>query len=239
VSQIKKYFSICVNTGENLAVVSEIEVSSITQDGEFFKKMWKEYDSIRGFRTRYFRQLLVKPVDVRFVKVRILLMIVPISVYANSVFQFSVEHHQRADISCDPPDFPGKREVEEGRYEYEPCPLTTRPTAGTFLHYRNCTKCSSTRKWLPRVPKKLWPAVLDVYRNAGPTDDVIGWGVHIIEGPNRKAITWLCILLLVISITVSVLYARLKGDTAAGFGVGAVVLSSGALLMPAFYFQWK
>jgi hypothetical protein len=99
--------------------------------------------------------------------------------------------------------------------------------------------CSSTRKWLQRLPKKLWPSLLGAYRNADHTKDVMGWGVHIIEGPNRKAITWLCILLLLISVTVSVLYARLKGDTAAGFGIGAVIVSSGALLMPAFYLQWK
>ena len=68
-SHIQKYFAICVNTGENLTIVDEIEVSSITQDSEFFKKMWKEYNSIRGFRSTSLRQLLVKPVDVKFIKV--------------------------------------------------------------------------------------------------------------------------------------------------------------------------
>jgi hypothetical protein len=35
--------------------------------------MWEEYDRIRGHRTKYFRQLLIKPVDLKFVKVRVFL----------------------------------------------------------------------------------------------------------------------------------------------------------------------
>lgn len=93
-------------------------------------------------------------------------------------------------------------------------------------------------KWLPRVLKKLWPGLLDVYRNAEPTDDVVGWGVHIIEGPNKKAITWMCLLLLVFSVVVSLLYTSIKHDVASAFGIGAFLITAVTSVMTAFYFQW-
>lgn len=67
----QKYFAICVSAGEYLTIVSEIEVSSITWDRDFFWKMWEEYYTLRGFRSRYLRSFLIKPVDVKYVKVRI------------------------------------------------------------------------------------------------------------------------------------------------------------------------
>jgi hypothetical protein len=166
-------------------------------------------------------------------------LIIPLLVISDFDVKFTVEHHQRADICADPPDFPDKREVEERRYDYTPCPLTTRPTAGTFLHYRRCQRCSPTTKWLPRVPKKLSPALLDVWRHAGPTDDVVGWGVHIIEGPNKKAITWLCLLLVVLSGIASLLYTSIKHDVASGVAIGAFLITAMTLMITAFYFQWK
>jgi hypothetical protein len=77
------------------------------------------------------------------------------------------------------------------------------------------------------VLKKLPPAVLEAYRQAQPTEGVTGWGVHIIEGPNKKAITWLCLLLLGLSITVSVLYTCLKHDASSGFAIGVFLLAAG------------
>lgn len=118
-----KFFALCVNNGEYLTIVVEIEVSSITWDGEFFRKMWEEYYTLRGFRNRYFRHLLVKPVDVRYVKVCIKPKIFSWSPRADSIFKFIVDYgiyRQQAVILPDPPDFPDKREVDEGRYEYTP-----------------------------------------------------------------------------------------------------------------------
>jgi hypothetical protein len=68
----QKYFAICVSAGEYLTIVSEIEVSSIMWDRDFFWKMWEEYYTLRGFRSRYIRSFLIKPVDVKYVKVRLM-----------------------------------------------------------------------------------------------------------------------------------------------------------------------
>lgn len=127
----------------------------------------------------------------------------------------------------------------EGRYEYTPCPLTIcRPTAAVFLHYLKRPDCP-TRRWFQRVSKKLSPAVLNSYHNAHPYEDVIGWGVQIIEGPNKKAISWMCLMLLGLSAVVSISYAQLRDDASSGFAIGAYLLTGGALVLSAFYFQWR
>jgi hypothetical protein len=58
-----------VNTGQNLAILGEIDVSTVNHDGEYFQKMWDEYNKLRGFRSKYFRGLLIKPVDIKYVQV--------------------------------------------------------------------------------------------------------------------------------------------------------------------------
>jgi hypothetical protein len=93
--------------------------------------------------------------------------------------------------------------------------------------------------WFRRVPKKLSSGVLQAYIDTYPNEDVIGWGVHIIEGLNKKAVTWMCFLLLCLSFTVAILYTRLTHDASSGFTIVAFLVSAGALLLSALYFQWK
>lgn len=157
-------------------------------------------------------------------------------------YKFAVDYGTdppRAVIQANPPDFPDEREVQAGRYEYTPCPLKTRPTAEIFLHHRVRPDCASRMWWFRRVPKKLSPGVLQAYIDTRPNEDVIGWGVHIIEGLNKKAVTWMCFLLLCLSFTVAILYTRLTHDASSGFTIAAFLVSAGALLLPALYFQWK
>jgi hypothetical protein len=217
---MKKYFAICVNTGENLTLLGEIDVSEISQDGEWFSRMWAEYDRLRGFRSTYLRKLLIKPVDIKYVN-------------------FTVEEHQRADISFDPPDIPPPQEVTARNYEYAPCPLTTRPTPRTFLHYRQCKQCGKKKQWFKRLPKKLSRALLDVYLRAGPEEVVFGWGVLVVEGPNSTGITWLGALMLTLSAVISIVYTAVSKDASAGFTIGASLTSVWVAWLTAFYFRWK
>jgi hypothetical protein len=221
---MKMYFAMCVNTGENLAVLGEIDVSTIHHDGEWFSKMWAEYDKLRGFRSAYLRKLLIKPVDIKYI-------------------QFTVEEHQRADISFDPPQIPPPQEVAARNYEYAPCPLTTRPSPQTFLHYRQCKSCTGRRdkkkQMFRRLPKKLHRALLDVYLRAEPDEDVFGWGVLVVEGPNSTGITWLGALMLTFCAIVSIVYTVISKDASAGFTIGAFMTSVWVAWLTAFYFRWK
>jgi hypothetical protein len=65
----RKYFAVCANTGDRLVHLGEANVSSTTRDSDFFNKIWLEYENLRGFRISGLRELLIKPVDVKFVQV--------------------------------------------------------------------------------------------------------------------------------------------------------------------------
>jgi hypothetical protein len=67
---IKKYFGICVNVGEHIVSLGEVNVSTVTTDSEFFRKVWEKYEALRGFRARGLRRFLIKPTGVEFVHVR-------------------------------------------------------------------------------------------------------------------------------------------------------------------------
>ena len=157
--------------------------------------------------------------------------------------KFTVEEHQRADISFDPPIIPPPNEVIARNYEYTPCPLTTRPSAQTFLHYRDCTSCIKSRekkkKLFRRLPKKLSRGLLDVYLHAPPDEDVLGWGVLIIEGPNKLVITMLGSVMLTLSVVVSVIYTSISKDASSGFTVGSFLVAIWVSWMTAFYYYCK
>jgi hypothetical protein len=90
-----------------------------------------------------------------------------------------------------------------------------------------------------RFPKKLERSLLDVRRTTEIEKDVIGWGVHIIEGPNLLWITLLTLIVVVISGIVSVVYSIAMNDVSGGFGIGAWIIAFWVALVTALYFQWK
>jgi hypothetical protein len=59
----------------------------------------------------------------------------------------------------------------------------------------------------------------------GPDDDVFGWGVLVVEGPNSTAITWLGALMLTVSAAVSIVYTVVSKDASAWFAIGGFLTS--------------
>ncbi len=60
------YFELCVNTGEHLKSLGEIDVTRISTDGEFFALIKQQYLRLRSFRSRFF---LLKPSVISYVRV--------------------------------------------------------------------------------------------------------------------------------------------------------------------------
>jgi len=148
------------------------------------------------------------------------------------------------DIRSEPPSIPPEEEVRARKYEYSPCPLIPQPPVPSkaFLHYLNFHATEGTlrgRKWFNRFPKKLERSLLDVRRTTEIEKDVIGWGVHIIEGPNLIWITLFTLIVVIISGIVSVVYSIAMNDVSGGFGIGAWIIAFWVALVTALYFQWK
>jgi hypothetical protein len=62
----RRFFELCVNTGEIDICLGEIDITNVRSDGELFKKIYERYKDLRGYRIR---RIFLKPVDVHFIHV--------------------------------------------------------------------------------------------------------------------------------------------------------------------------
>jgi hypothetical protein len=147
--------------------------------------------------------------------------------------QFAVEDSHRIDIldSVHANNFPPKEEVLANRYEYSPCPLRSPPaiSANAFLHYMSCyasgRSLSCGTKWFQRLPKKLQTGLEEMRRGSESSEDVTGWGIYIIEGPNMAMMSLLTGFVMTLCCVGSTVYAVVMRDVSGGFSIGAFVVA--------------
>ncbi|KAK0648533.1 hypothetical protein B0T16DRAFT_116542 [Cercophora newfieldiana] len=211
---IPKFLALCVNTGGRYTRIAEINLSEVTSDAQAFQLMKNAYCYYRGLRSRL--TVLLKPVSIEFV-------------------QFTLWNLRNGYIAvsdrpcCIPPD-------GISDYEYLPRPLKPLPPmpAHVFLHYLDHGEgdlCLSRCVWLPRLPKRLHSSVAQ----AGEAAE--GWGIHIIEGPNREVIFWIVMVAVLASLLTTVLWSTLRGDVQGGAGIGALMMAMPPVMMAAFLFR--
>ncbi|KAL7790666.1 hypothetical protein V8C43DRAFT_285140 [Trichoderma afarasin] len=203
-----KFLALCVNTGGMYKTLAELDMSRINSDGEAFSQMKKAYLQYRGVRSRL--HFLVKPVTVEFVR-------------------FTLWNLRHGYVSvCDRPNsMPPNSCID---YEFIPPPMPPE----VFVHYleHGDGDLSPNRyTWLPRLPKRRNHKVVD----CGEATE--GWGIHVIEGPNRTAVFWIVMATISISVIASVLWTTLKGDIQGGMGLGALIVALPPAIMAAFLFR--
>jgi hypothetical protein len=76
-------------------------------------------------------------------------------------------------------------------------------------------------KWLNRISRKLDKKLEDLRRETPTDDDVLGWGIHVIEGLNTALVTFLTFLLLLGSGVISLWFSIWRSDVSGGFAIGA------------------
>ena len=101
-------------------------------------------------------------------------------------------------------------------YTYAPVPLKPLPPmpAEVFLHYFQYGDSHNVHKsshWLQRLPKKLKARITDA-----PEVPVWGWGICIVEGPNRSVIFWITMVTTFASILAAILWSSLREDFQGG-----------------------
>jgi hypothetical protein len=94
-------------------------------------------------------------------------------------------------------------------------------------------------KWLSRLPKKLDRKLEEVRRMIPMDDDVLGWGILVVEGLNKALVTLLTFLLLLFSGFITIAFSIWRDDVSGGFAIGAYIVALWAALITALYFQWQ
>ncbi|KAM6478607.1 hypothetical protein HDV62DRAFT_370831 [Trichoderma sp. SZMC 28011] len=203
-----KFLALCVNTGGMYKTLAELDMSRINSDSEAFSQMKKAYLQYRGVRSRL--HFLIKPVTVEFVR-----------------FTLWNLRHGYVSVRDRPNSMPPNTCID---YEFIPPPMPPE----VFVHYleHGDGDLSPNRyTWLPRLPKRRNHKVVE----CGEATE--GWGIHVIEGPNRTAVFWIVMVTISISILASVLWTALKGDIQGGMGLGALIVALPPVIMAAFLFR--
>jgi len=135
---------------------------------------------------------------------------------------------------CDRPrSIPPKEALE---WHYVPRPLVPLPPMPpeVFIHYleHGQEDLNPNRSiWSPRLPKRLDGRIIDC---GVPT---YGWGIHIVEGPNREAVFWIVIITVLGSILASILWSTMHKDIQGGTGLGTLIVALPPVIMAAFLFR--
>ncbi|KAM0454346.1 hypothetical protein ACHAPV_008425, partial [Trichoderma viride] len=203
-----KFLALCINTGSIYKTLAELDMSRINSDGEAFSQMKKAYIQYRGVRSRL--RFLIKPVTVEFVR-------------------FTLWNLRRGYVSISdrPSSMPPNTRID---YDFVPPPMPPE----VFVHYleHGDGDLSPNRyTWLPRLPKRLNNKVMD----CGEATE--GWGIHVVEGPNREVVFWVLMITISASVLASVLWTTLKGDIQGGTGLGALIIALPPAIMAAFLFR--
>lgn len=140
--------------------------------------------------------------------------------------QFTLWNLRQGYISvCNKPDSP--ESIPTGHlsgYEYTPEPLATLPPVPReiFIHYLNHNEHdphNGKRIWIPRLPRRLKNRVID------DGEGCSGWGIHVIEGPNRKVISLIMMITIFGSIIAAVIWSIVRHDVPGGATLGAFIVA--------------
>ena len=217
-----KYLELCVNISKYETKLAEIQVLSgqslgtaICTDAHLFRQINQRYHALRK---QNWRRFLYRPAGIKFV-------------------HFGVQAGEQVSFfSSDP--LPPEDEIAAKRYEYNLQPPVPPPIdSRTFLHYfykHGAHAQSTSAKYVNRLPKKLGDSLT---RSLGADDLLEGWGIHIIEGPNKVAICWALFLVLVASLAVSIVYDFLTRSGESGFAIGQWMVAALTVGLSALYFS--
>ena len=149
-------------------------------------------------------------------------------------FQFCFENGD-VGILKTPSSIPSEEHIKNKEWEFCPCPcpLKEPPPIPTniFLHHLNSTRSHPRSTWLNRLPKKLNHSIHECPNSVHVGWQAHGWGIHIIEGPNGKAILALTVITSALSLVAALVWASLKNDVSGAFGIAAFVVATVKMLV--------
>lgn len=218
-----KYLELCVNVGKYETKLAEIQVptpssatdSTICTDAFLFRKI---YDRYHALRKQTWHRFLFRPAGVRFV-------------------HFGVQTEARVNFFAADP-LPTEEVVAAKQYEFNLQPPVPPPIdSRTFLHYfwnHNKHVQSTSARYVERLPKKLGESLV---RSIGVDELKEGWGIHVVERPNKAVICWALVLVLLASFGVSVSYDLIMKQADGGFAIGQWMVAALSVMLTAVFFS--
>ncbi|MCJ1467445.1 hypothetical protein MMC07_006070 [Pseudocyphellaria aurata] len=209
----KRFLLLCINTGKYQTELDQIDISVIDDDQMLFQEIRQRYYSLR----RCTRFSFFIPISVRPVRFEL----------------FPWIYRSRISI-LSPPSVPPANEVHQQRYHYRPCPYDVDPPLPDefFLHAFFSPKAHISDFWLGRLPKKLG----DILPHSSDERLSVGWGIHIVEGPNWLLLTCTFIFMLLVSGVAAVVWSVIREDVQGGLAIGAYLVTVQTAIMTAFFF---
>lgn len=125
------------------------------------------------------------------------------------------------------PCLPPKTDVDLGNYHYHPCPPDADNPCLQIAYLHSLLAPGHTHQhkfWTRRTPKKL----RETLRYRDDEADVVGYGVHVVEGPSYLALAVLAANLLVLSFVLGLAYSLRTGDVSSGFTLASFLLAAEA-----------
>lgn len=238
--QDNKFLLLCISTSHT-AILEQLDVNGLQNDEYLFDKIrgayyqahtndaWYMQTSFTrfmfsrvGWLTRFVSALnFNSPKTIDFVRFRL----IPVGLTVQP-WHFSS------------PSLPPEPEVKvKKNYHYHPCPpddVDLTCLRGAILHSLLKPGPHLDEFWLNRFPKKLREGL--VYRS-GLADGNIGWGIHIVHGPNAVLIVWLALVVTTTSGLLGIAYSVVRKDPGGGFGMASWVV--GLLALAIAYLQLK
>lgn len=144
----------------------------------------------------------------------------------SDISQFSIQQSLIVGILSKPDQIaiPPKVEVDERRYEYQPCPLLDEAPMpfNVFLHYLTSDSPAAHlhSMWTSRLPKKIDDSI---FSSKQPM--ALGWGVHIVEGVDHIKVIWITICGILASCTATGLWWGLEKDISGETELGSLMLT--------------
>jgi hypothetical protein len=217
-----RYLEVCIDVGKYVTKLNKIlvlppsyEQSSLCTDSHLFRKIHDQYFAAKK---SIWRRFLYRPTGVRFV-------------------HFGVQDGLRVDFFSKDPLSPDDV-VSAKQYDYNLIPPVPPPIDSySFLHYfwkHGDYAHTATSRYVRRLPKKMGESLVRTFH-----DDEFrqGWGIHILEGPNKAAICWVVQILIFISFITAFAYDISMKQQDTGFSIGQWVVASLAVTLTAVYFH--
>jgi len=127
------------------------------------------------------------------------------------------------------PSLPPEDEVKKQNWHYYPCPRLIERfqlDEAFITQLLEPGHAFLDDAWSELFPKKLKSEFRYEYQKTG-----IGWGIHIIEDLNPLAVTWVSLLVFLMSGALGLLYSLVTKDAGTGFTIATWFATAAALLV--------